>query len=533
MDNLLLHFPENYTPTKAQKSILTAIGKSIGNNNKFIIVNAPTGTGKSFIPKTLANFVEGPSETFSECVDDYSIFDNPSLVNDEKSFGVYALTITKALQDQYKNTFDDTGILKGKSNYQCGIDDSLSVDIASCIYLKGLKQKCWEGNKCSYYNERNKMLKSKFSSLSYSMFFSLPNHLKKRKIIVCDEGSELEDQLVSQFECPIDLKFLVRNEIDVAPFPSKETSSSVMNWLINLMGLITKKVENLKTNMSSSVIKSSSDYAVYSKMLSLENKMKTLIDTYYDCEYLIDKVDRSIKFVPLKVDKLAKTIFEYADHVVIMSATIIDHKNYAKNLGITNYDYIESESDFDENKAPIYILAKQKLNFKNLNEMLPKLARQVDGILEEHSNDKGIIHTHTHTIATYIAENVHNDRLLCRTTEYNNEKILEAHERSDAPTVLVSPSMTYGVDLKGDLAKFQIVLKAPWMPSKNIRVEKMMKIDNDWYTNRMLCTLVQACGRGVRSETDECITYILDGTIYDVIKRNQHKLPKYFIKRIQ
>jgi Rad3-related DNA helicase len=76
-------------------------------------------------------------------------------------------------------------------------------------------------------------------------------------------------------------------------------------------------------------------------------------------------------------------------------------------------------------------------------------------------------------------------------------------------------------------------MKAPWLPTKDVRVEKLMKIDKNWYANAMLKTLVQACGRGVRSEDDECETYILDGGIYDAIARNKSKLPKYFLDRIQ
>jgi Rad3-related DNA helicase len=114
-----------------------------------------------------------------------------------------------------------------------------------------------------------------------------------------------------------------------------------------------------------------------------------------------------------------------------------------------------------------------------------------------------------------------------------NEELLEIHENSSEPTVLVSPSMTYGVDLKGDLGKFQILLKAPWLPTKEIRVEKLMKIDKHWYSNAMLKTLIQACGRGIRSEDDECITYILDGSIFDAVHRNKSKLPKFFVDRFQ
>jgi Rad3-related DNA helicase len=216
-----------------------------------------------------------------------------------------------------------------------------------------------------------------------------------------------------------------------------------------------------------------------------------------------------------------------------MSATIIDPPNFCKNLGIKDFEYIEVDSIFDSSKAPIYILASQKLNFKNMNDMLPKLAKQVEGILEEHIDEKGIIHTHTQFITDYMRTNVDSSRLLCREAGVRNEDLLIAHEETRDPTVLVSPSMTYGVDLSGDLGKFQIVLKAPWLPTKETRTEKMMKLDKDWYSNKMLCSVVQACGRIIRSPEDEGNTYILDGTIFDAIYKNKSKLPKFFLDRLQ
>lgn len=538
MTNLLLHFPEGFTPNKSQKTILKKIESAFADGKKFIICNAPTGAGKSFIPITLANSVEGPSRSFIEHVDDYSIFgeDGPSIMDEEDAFGCYALTITKSLQDQYKNTFACTGILKGQSNYQCAVDPEVTVDIAPCLYTKGLKVDCWKSNKCPYYNERNSMLKSKFSSLNYSMFFSLPEHLKRRQIIVCDEGSELEDQLVNQFTCEVDIPFLVKIKVELSSFPVEEKPAKVLEWASKVLKAVAEMVDeyvDLLKDMKKDSIDFSKKKTEYNKLVNLKGKLEILINTFYDSQYLIERVDKKIKFIPLKVDKLSKYLFDHADHVVIMSATIIDHPNFCKNLGITDYEYIETESTFDSEKAPIYILASQKLNFKNMKEMLPKLAKQTQGILNEHENEKGIVHTHTQFIADYIKDNVKSSRLLCREIGVRNEELLEMHEKTKDPTVLVSPSMTYGVDLKGDLAKFQVILKAPWLPTKETRVEKLMKIDKDWYANKMLCTLVQACGRGIRSEEDECVTYILDGSIFDTVHRNKHKLPKFFLDRFQ
>ena len=538
MASLLLNFPDGFTPNSSQVTILNKMEKAFDEGYKFVVCNASTGSGKSFLGKTLANYSNDAPEDYLRAIDDYTIFgeDGHLFMNPESMFGCYALTITKSLQDQYKNTFDDTGVLKGQSNHPCAIDDTLSVDIAPCRYVKGLKNDCWNKNICPYYNQRNNMLKSKFAALNYSMFFSLPDHLKKRTYIVCDEGSELEQQLVSQFTCEVDIPFLVRTNTVFTSFPSQETPTKVLTWIGNLLGGINKNVEAYKDwfkDHKNDKLETSKKKGEYTKLLNLQGSLEILIDTFHDSQYIIVREDRIIKFIPLKVDKLSKFIFDYAEHVVIMSATIIDHPNFCKTLGIGKYKYIEVDSTFNHEKAPIHILVKQKLNFKNMKEMLPKLAAQVTELLNVHENEKGIIHTHTQFIVDYIRNHVKSDRLLCRGEGVKNESLLDTHSKTTYPSVLVSPSMTYGVDLKGDLATFQILLKAPWLPTKDPRIEKMMKLDKSWYSNKMLCSVVQACGRGIRSDSDECVTYILDGSVYDTIERNQSKLPKYFVERLQ
>lgn len=214
-----------------------------------------------------------------------------------------------------------------------------------------------------------------------------------------------------------------------------------------------------------------------------------------------------------------------------MSATIIDPTNFCKTLGIDKFKYVEAESSFDANKAPIYCNTKIKLNYHNLKRSLPKIIKQVESICEYHKNDKGIIHTHNNTITSFLQKKLLNDRFLFREPGVRNEEILNIHLGNDKPTVLISPSMSHGVDLKDGLARFQIIIKAPYLPTKDKRVERLMKDDFNWYSNKMLCSVIQSCGRGVRSKKDYCITYILDGAVVESVVNNKHKLPKYFIDR--
>jgi Rad3-related DNA helicase len=539
MRNLILNFPEGFNPRDKQAKALNAIEKAFENGKKFVIVHADTGVGKTHLAKTLGNVSKDVPVEFERLVKNYSVFaeNGAELMKDIDSFGCYALTITKSLQDQYQNTFDDTGVLKGKSNYQCDVDDTLSVDIAPCIYVANQKNECWKANRCPYYNSRNNMLTSKFSALNYSMFFSLPNHLKKRQIIVCDEGSELEEQLVGQFTCEVDIPFLMKTQTLVTPFPNDDNNKTkVLAWISKVADSVINSVEEYKSwfgenSNKKDIITFNKKKQEYTKLTNLQNSLQLLVDTFYDSDYIVERLENAIRFIPLKVDVLSKYLFDYAEKVVILSATIIDPDAYCKALGIKDHEYIHIGTDFNPEKSPIHIMAKQKLNFQNLKSMLPTLVKQIKGIMEHHKDEKGIIHTHTQYLADYIRENIKSDRLLCREAGVNNEQLLEIHESSSEPTILVSPSMTYGVDLKGDLSRFQIILKAPWLPTKDVRVEKLMKIDKDWYGNAMLKTLLQACGRSVRAHDDWCETYILDGSIFDAINRNKKKLPKFFLDR--
>lgn len=542
MVNLAESFPEGYKPSAQQSKLLKNIDQAFTEGYKFVVCCAPTGSGKSFISKTLSNCASSPSKEYIDSVSTYNAYRRNHLGSyvyedmSYKSFGCFALTITKALQDQYQELFSDCKVLKGKSNYMCSYDENFSAEYAPCVHLKSIRDNCWSKNICPHYRARNEALVSSFASLNYNMFFALPNHLKKREYIVCDEASELEDQLVKEFTCEIVFDYLKTAEITIPPLPGNEDYGRLGRWVNSLSINIEDRIEDLKdiinnTKGLESYIKTKKQELI--SLLKVHGKIKTLIDTWHDGEYIIDRESKSVKFIPYRVDNLATRIFNYADKIVLMSATIIDHKSFCKTLGITDYKYIEAESTFNPSNAPIYCCNKIKLNHYNLKTSLPNIAKQIKEILEIHKNDKGIIHTQTNMITNYLQNNIKSKRIIYREPGVNNENLLDLHRESTTPTVIASPSMLYGVDLKGDLAKFQIIIKAPFLPVTDKRVSKKIKTDSNWYINKMLSALVQGCGRGVRSKNDFCATYVLDYSIIDSVINNKSKLPKYFIDRFE
>jgi len=536
-------FPEGYTPTPAQTALLSKIENAYKCGKKFVICCAPTGSGKSMIAKTFDKLSKPASSKYNDLITSHDAFRQNYLgefiheddCTSEGPANAFVLTITKSLQDQYQSIFKDVAVIKGKSNYMCNINRNVDVEGGPCVLSKKLKETCWRENACSYYTARKEGLVNRFSALNYKMFLSLPGHVKHRSFLVCDEASELEEELVKRFSAEISILKLNRNDV-VCDLPADILPESVRPWISNLILEMSQVIEGLKARLSKKKNDPTVTEIARLKYLTATHNSLILVDTHWDhAEYIIEKVgDDFIKLTPLRVDKLASSIFDYGDRVLLLSATIIDHKNFAKTLGIADYEYIEADSLFDPNKSPILISTKHKLNYSLLKTNLPKVIDMVAGIIDQHSNVKGIIHTHTQSICDELQYRLgDNKRFLFRTERQTNEDILRDHFTSSEPTVLVSPSLAYGIDLKDELARFQIVIKLPFLPLSDKRIKKLFDLDKDWYENRMLNTMVQACGRATRSADDHSVTYILDGCIKDVILRAKHKLPKHFINRIQ
>lgn len=540
VDNLLTYFPEPYTPSKQQALLIARIESAL-KKHKFVICCAPTGSGKSLLAKTLGNRSDKPSDAFTNLITSYEAYKQDfagNYVNDvdcleEPPSGAFALTITKSLQDQYLSLFQNTDLLKGKSNYTCSVDDNFTVELAPCTFATKLKEKCWEENKCPYYNARNKALLSPFAVLNYKMFLSLPKHTKRKNIIICDEASELEEELVRQFSAEIDYAKLEHFGVKVPKLIS-DNKLRARTWIYKIIEQLVLENESfLALNSKAPKLITKLQKMRFQFLNNLHTSLTTIDSMWDKCDYVVDVCATKVYLTPLHANVLSQHIFNYGDKIVLMSATIIDHKHFAKQLGITDYSYIEAKSEFNAEKSPIYVSSKYKLNYQNLKNYLPKVCDQIKEIVTHHKNEKGIIHTHTQEITNIVQSKLGEDvRYLFRNLQATNEEILQEHYNSTGPTVLVSPSLMFGVDLKDDLARFQIIVKLPFLPLSSKRIKKLFKTDPEWYENKMLNAIVQASGRATRSKKDFSITYILDGNFVNIVKKSKNKLPKHFIDRI-
>jgi Rad3-related DNA helicase len=556
---MLEYFPrekrggEVIKPTQNQ---LKALDRLSACEKKFVIFSAPTGTGKSLFGKAYGNSARQPSKNYIELVntgkinkvDDISRrFIHEKEVYKEPAHGCFVLTPTILLQDQLHQDFN-TEIFKGKSNYFCNLKSKKPVRFtnAPCLFSSKQKKACLKNKCCDYYNNQDAVLLSQFACLNYDKFIYLPDIFKRRQILVLDEAADIENIIIKCYEFTLDRSILQKHGINF-----KYREKTLIEDLIECYEDINKQIKRIRAYTKNNK-PDKNTITKYQELSPLSIGLERLLKMYSNNKnsYVVTIELGNLIFTPLYIDIFCKELFRHAEKVVLMSATFINIKHYAKTLGLTeeDYDVVSISSDFDPNKSPIFIpdsgvyLKSEYFNDKTRDPLMIKaLVREISFILSEHPNDKGIIHTCSGQITKVLREETlkkssplykFKDRLIIRIKgEFSNSDLVKINKSSSDPVVLVSPSLTTGFDFKGDLGKFQIIAKCPWI-GQNARAKLIMKQDKDWYNLLMLKNMVQACGRTTRSTEDSSDTYIIDKCFVKVLKKYMSVLDESFTKRL-
>ena len=140
--------------------------QAFADGKRFVVVEAPTGAGKSAIAVALAR--------------------------EAKSADV--LTNQKILQDQYVNDFPDLALMKGRANYDCLVAPTHAA-AAPCIAGKRVPA-CEE---CPYFTAKDVAMAANVTTLNYAYFLAELNYaggFKERELLVLDEAHNVEGALM-------------------------------------------------------------------------------------------------------------------------------------------------------------------------------------------------------------------------------------------------------------------------------------------------------------------------------------------------
>ncbi|MCK9151067.1 helicase C-terminal domain-containing protein [Methanobacterium alcaliphilum] len=524
-DDIIESFPFP-NPREGQLDIISDIYNAIEEGYKYIVLEAGTGTGKSPIATTLARIY------------------NPA----------YILTMTKQLQAQYANEFDFP-LVKGRGNFQCKHDDLESgCDIGTCQTTPrnrpfncsyGVSKAPTLGNTeaftdsygnsifyqsndhCHYWNQKADAVNGDITLMNYDyalLELNYVGHFGKRELMILDEAHNIEDKLMKRLEVNI---FNQRLKKDLNTVLSKELISSPdpQDWIMQVeavyKGYKELNLKDLPKNKADRVNRTVSRLEDLTDKLEKEPK-----------NWVVDFNQEEVSFKPLRVHQYAhEHLFRHAETCIFMSATILSHQMFCKWLGLDPKEvyFVKVDSPFPASKRPIEFKLAGKMSKNRIKRTAPDTLPILNKILKRHKHDKGLIHTHNYQCQKYLMEKVPNSRLVGHNSA-NRESVLYHFEASRNPLVLVSPSMSEGVDLPYDQCRFQVIYKVPFPYLGDRQVNLRRQRDQRWYAYKTVMTLMQAYGRGMRAHDDECYTYVLDENIKMLFKSPLYRslVPQFF-----
>jgi len=529
--NWLNKFPYK-EPRPQQTKVIDQVLKEFKSGKKYAIIDCGTGVGKSAIGLTISKYISDNSSSYS------GLFEE----------GAYFLTTQRVLQDQYENDFKSKGLvsLSSSSNYSCKLDKAASCkDVQTGIRSGSISKKYDSCSySCIYKNKKKEFIEKKLGITNFSYFLTEKNYSQKipnKRVLVIDEAHNLENELTRFIEISVS-SYFSEKILKIKVPKGLDTQFKVYNWIKNIYYTeLVKKISFISNQLKKFGITSTKLEEFkkitnrYELLTSHEKKISQFIELYNKDNWVFDiekvnNIHKKFIFKPIDISKYAhQYLLQFADYVIFMSATIISHEGFSLTIGLPadKVVSIESPSPFPTENRPIIYSPAGSMSSKNIEKTLPVLKTMIEEIINNHKTEKGIIHTHSTKIAKYLKNNIKNKRLIIAYGD-KREEALEKHSKSKQPTILISPSMTEGVDLKGKLSEFQILCKVPFPYLGDKVVKKKMSKWKWWYNTQTIRTIIQSVGRSIRSEDDKAVTYILDSDWKRIKSMCKNDFPKDF-----
>jgi len=541
------------TPRPAQVHALEFIAQAWQDGIDTVVLDLPTGVGKSGV-------AIGASRLSAQIPRDGREMDR----------GAWLLTTQKTLQAQYAREFPDLiANISSKSNYPCvayegrescekgyrlakkakdkTIKEYLSTvkktpqtqhihDMCQRLMSQGHDSlPCAQDGPCPYKTAWMDWIGSEIGVTNLAFFLNLVRaKFLERDLLIVDEAHTIEEELVNFLSMDISEEFLKRELKMTAPVLRNlaEMREFVRDTMIPRMKKLRISLEAESLSMGMQGKNTSQVDRRYRHIDSSLRKAVSFVDDKApdDWVFCSDK-DGNQSARPLHTARVgAGMLLTQGKRHLFMSGTILDVDQFCHTVGLERKKvrYYSEDSPFDPEKRIVVFRDCGSMGRKKFEETWPIVKKNIRLLLDRHEGQKGIIHTGTYRLAQMLAQEVKSSRFLFHADARERQAILEEHAKSKKDTILVSPSMTVGVDLKGDLADFGIILKAPFLYLGDERIRKLFEEDKGWYNWKTLQEIMQMCGRIHRDDNDDTVMYILDGDAIRLINQCSNIVPEWW-----
>lgn len=519
----------------------------LDNGAKNVILSAPTGTGKSIIGAVAAEVVHTIKRPESAAL------------------ASFMLTTTNVLAQQYVDTFtrDERShpafkIIKGARNYEC---EALSTaqepqNAESCaitLFMKTGMTAMVDGpcSGCEYRRAKAAKATARHLITNASYYFIdrlySTHPMEKRTMCVFDEAHLFNDLFVEHNAIYVSEKRLdamikeVGDAVRLRDGVIFNKIKKVRDALTS--GKITRDTYNAyaremltiyKDIASSAQAQAESNVRNPKKYLALQKISKKYFN--FGCkidDFILFGYPHVFEYRPLDVKKgqneheisikpvFIGDMFEALDNAefnLFMSATISD-KMVVRTMTLPGKtEFIKLPPQFPAENKKVVFYNPMLLNYSSMQQpdTIKKLCATVWQITDHHvkKHERGIILVPSFKVGEAVAQVLKTMKLPATVFEQQRgvplAETLDRFKGFNGDAVLITPAGFEGVDLAGDLSRFQILVKMPFASLGDARIKHICDTYPDIYSGTALQKLVQGAGRSVRSKDDWATTYILD-----------------------
>lgn len=518
----------------------------INEGKQHVILDAPTGSGKSVIAwtviKTLSelNFIRRSS----------------------------TITTTKALQNLYTTSFPEMKLLKSKVNYECpfGRGPYMSGECRVHVKVFGCKPR----EKCPYVQAREEWrFRAKHRNTNTAFMLEACGTLVKENecftdFMVIDEVHRLEELIINHAH----LEFFTRPFADVASvnsaLPYQESHVSIIR-LLNHLGaksssnkqklvIVDQEIRELAAKVNYEVTETSEQILKYISVLNPEDnednraieflsQLLLEISSIHNSAETLSKlgdgsrlhINISEGYLEVKVIDASvvseDSLFSKGKKFLHMSGTVCGYNYHLEKLGINPElaKFIQVKNHIPVKNRIIHALGNFRIR-SNDYEANKGAIEFVDKIIAHYKGKHGFIFCPSYDMCeVYYNHSKFKDRLVIPETMDEAAALM----KEDNDKVLISPALIEGIDLKGDMCRFAVIPRIPYLYLGDDIVNIKWSTEPEFYYRTTIMKLVQVCGRGVRGIDDSCDTYILDSSMKILMERNSEYVPGWFKEAIK
>jgi Rad3-related DNA helicase len=511
-----------------QADALRRISDAFAAGNDVVLVRAPTGSGKSLLARAVMGAARRPGE--AEPAD---------------AVGAYYTTPQVSQLDDVAADplLEDLNVIRGKSNYDCILpgESDTPVDRAPCVREKGFD--CQVRHRCPYFSDRAIASSRNIAAMTLAYFMQTAGSdvFRKRDVVVVDEAHGLAEW--AEMYATIELApRTVPGWEDLQVPALDDDPDAAVDFAEHLAARLGRRKDDLLAKQELDPEEAGRRDRLQDRVGELEWFVEDYRDPHSATTWLVDQPDGAgtpVTVKPLAPERyLHHTVWDRGNRFALLSATILDKDAFCRQVGLATDDValVDVGHTFPLEHRPLYDVTRGKMTYDHRDATIPDVARVLVRVMAAHPDEKGIVHCHSYAIQEQLLEH-------CR--EFGVAGRVRAHGRDDRdaqlgtwtatgdPEVFLSVKMEEALDLEGDLARWQVVCKAPYPNTSDSRVERRLEEGQwAWYHRTALRTVIQACGRVVRSPDDHGATYLADSSLLDLFERARADMPDWFADQV-